>query len=259
MIELFNKVVLTPEETAAALLVAKRDKYYRLQDEEKQASKLAAIQECRRMWTPEEMFKMAHNRAIELAKQSGKVHKMDAYAKPVFELLSLYFTNDAHFEQTAGYSLKKGILLRGNIGVGKTDILKAFAYNKRLCFLPVSCNEIEARCRKKGIDYWETFTGYVPGHGGTIEYFLQPQIGWLFDDLGTEETIPDYGPRFDPVEKIISQRYMLKEKMPFSSLHISTNLSWKMMQERYGDRMVSRLKEMYNVITVEGTDRRQES
>lgn len=238
------------------MLKAKTEKFWKLEDERKAKEKRRIIEEALRPWTKEETYKIAKITASEIAKAGRYNHVIDGNIEPVFSLLAAYFSNDKSFEEK-GYDLNKGILLQGDVGVGKTDLMRAFAKNKRQCFLPISCNEIENKIRQQGVEYWHVYTSFVPGHGSTSEYYFQPNIAWMFDDLGTEEVIKDYGNTLDALEKIIHERYMLKEKIPFSSLHLTTNLSGDMIESRYGYRMRSRIREMFNVIKLTGTDRRK--
>ncbi|MEX6691232.1 hypothetical protein QTN47_27230 [Danxiaibacter flavus] len=252
---LYDSIELTEEEMQTAIYAAKAEKYWQLEEQKKKDEKIAAMQECQRPWSTEEMFERAVHEARRLASLSDKEHKLDNYVRPVFQLLAQYFTNNPEFEK-GDYKLSKGIMIIGNVGVGKTDILKSFRLNKRQCFFPVNCLEIEERIRKNGLDYWKTYTGYVPGHGNTPGVFMQPNIGWMFDDLGVEGIIKDFGNELDALEVIVQNRYSNRERVPFSSLQITTNLNGEMIEKRYGARMRSRLREMFNVIILNGEDRR---
>jgi hypothetical protein len=214
-------VELTDEESKQAIFEAKRTKFFRLQDEKKQNERLQAVQEANRMWSFEEQKQKALAYATALA---GKPYELDEFSEPVFNMLCQYFTNSPEFEKD-GRSLQKGLFLMGGVGVGKTIMLQAFAKNKQFCFLPVQCKEVEENCRKHGVEYWKTYTGYVPGHGGTPAYFFQTNIGWMLDDLGTEKTINDYGNVLEPMENIIHTRYA--KRFAFDGLHITSNLNGK--------------------------------
>lgn len=209
---------------------------------------MEAYNEAFRPWSANEMYEYAKRMA-------GPKYVLDDYSEPVFRLLSQYFTNDPEFEK-AGFKLEKGIMLTGKVGVGKTEILKAFRFNKRCCFAVESCNEVEEYCKNKDLDFWKTYTGPVPGHGGIEMYFYQQSIGWMLDDLGTEQVIVKYGNRLDPLERIIHYRNLNKDRLPFFTMHLTTNLDGNLIENRYGQRMRSRLREMFNVIELKGSDRR---
>lgn len=64
----------------------------------------------------------------EALRRLGEPFVVDEYNARIVELLCLYFAEDPRFEQVtdgAGrpYSLKKGLLLRGGVGTGKTTLL----------------------------------------------------------------------------------------------------------------------------------------
>lgn len=248
---------MTQKEIDFAISEAKKNKYYRLEEEKEQERKKKELIEVTRPWNAENMLLHAKIQANLLVQASGrKEYILDEFTDPIFKLLSLYFTNDPLFEKD-GMLLSKGIMLIGDVGVGKTDLLKAFRKNKRLCFFPETVNEVERRCRVEGLNFWQVYTGYVPGRGHSKDVFYQPNIGWMFDDLGTEEVIKDYGNTLDVMERIIHERYMKKDIIPFHSLHITTNLNGELIEKRYGYRMRSRIREMFNIIQLKGNDRRK--
>lgn len=258
MPNLYSDIELTPEELRQVIDDAKMKKYWRLEEEKKHTSALERRIELSRPWTAAELRDHALQRAHVLVQQSGrKEYVLDEFSGPVFELLCLYFSNDPEFEKTNNYSLNKGILLIGNVGVGKTDMLRAFEYNRRLCFRMVTCGEISLKVDENGSEYWKMYTGFLPGHGGSQDYFFQPNVGWAFDELGTEEIVNSYGTKVDPVFNILQNRYQKRSQIPFSGLHMTSNLNGNMLQQRYGAHIRSRIREMFNVIKIEGEDRRK--
>ena len=96
----------------------------------------------------------------------------------------------------------------------------------------------------------------VPGWGIRPEFFYQRSVGWAFDDLGRESIVFDFGNKSDVISKIIQTRYLSKNLVPFSSLHLTTNLTPAEIETRYDYAVKSRLREMFNYIQVEGRDRR---
>ncbi len=216
------------------------------------------IAELLRPWTAAETYEVA---VIELKKRiTGFV--IDKDNENVLRQLSYYFSGDERFE-TGGMSLKKGLILSGSVGTGKTEIMRAFSKNKRQCFYLESANNMERLIKNKGAEYWQTYTGFAPVSSMNANYFFQQNIGWCFDDVGTEEVVVDYGNRLDFIAKLIEERYFRKDKIPFSSLHLTTNLDPTGLIARYGaenaqmDRFRSRIREMFNVIYLVGNDRRK--
>ncbi len=140
-----------------------------------------------------------------------------------------------------------GFLLIGRAGVGKTyvlnaimnDILKA-AYIHRvslvklISYYPVGYLIYKLRTKKDGIDY---------------ERCLNAQFLFL-DDLGVENTTDFAREHFFTILDLRCQ----KRKPTF----ISTNLSLNELNQKYGERITSRLKEMCAIIEIKGSDKRSE-
>lgn len=244
----FDQVTLTKEEEEYAIWDARCAKYFELKAQEEKRIKAKELQDAVRPFTSTELrdFILANNPHFQV----------DDQAREVFELLTQYFSEDPAFEKE-GRSLKKGLLLSGPVGVGKTELLKIFRRNKRQCFHLVSVFDLESSCQENGVDYFRTYTGYVPGWGGNKNCFFQRNIGWAFDDAGRESVVFDFGNKSDILSKIIQTRYLAKENIPFHSLHLTTNLTPDEMEARYDYAVRSRLREMFNYITVKGRDRRK--
>jgi len=76
---------------------------------------------------------------------------------------------------------------------------------------------------------------------------------WYFDDVGHEKAAYN---KDELMEDILFQRYHLFQNRGIKT-HISTNFSLKLLKEKYGDYIYSRLFEMFNIIFVDGVDRRK--
>ena len=248
MPEDFEKTVLTPEELEYAVYDARCEKYFAERELNEKAAKAKELLDCLTPFTTDELkkFVLKENPNFRLDDQNEKV----------FEQLCQYFTNNPDFEKN-GLSLSKGILLSGPVGVGKTELLKLFRKNKRQSFHLISVFEIEVSCQERGVDFFKAYTSMVPGWGNTPAYFYQKSVGWAFDDIGRESVVFDFGNKSDVVSKIIQTRYSYKEKLPFSNLHLTTNLKPIEIESRYDYAVKSRLREMFNYIEMEGKDRRK--
>ena len=133
-------------------------------------------------------------------------------------------------------SKTKGILLMGLPGVGKTTILKNLLYNDTEC---ISTDELVIRYMHQGIE------------GVSMNGQLHvPQK--LIDDLGTEALSTHFGNKVDLIGMLIQDLYA--KRIP---KHFTTNLNMEELTERYGPRVVDRLKEMCYIIVLEDTSFRK--
>lgn len=168
----------------------------------------------------------------------------DNYNKPVLQLLYLYATRSEEFEQQ-GYSLDKGLLLYGNVGSGKTDLLRSLQRALWLMQSPIAFAYVNLK------QVGEEF-----GTGGYAALHRYARRHWMFDELGQleKETVGNYANKVNVADSIILTRY---EQFRYGYLtHFTTNLSKEEMAEYYDNRVWSRLQEMCNMIRVIGPDRR---
>lgn len=170
----------------------------------------------------------------------------------IVRLLCEYFADDAEFEKK-GFSLDKGLLLFGGVGVGKTHLLSVFRQNQKQSYLMAACQDVESSYAKNGDD-----KNPNSGEPGLSQYFVNRPLsvqnqwgqisqGFLFDDLGQENTNTKYyGTERNTMVEVLSQRY--KNRL-FTGTHITTNLSAVQIKEVYGVRVADRMREMFNLIS----------
>ncbi|SNB23898.1 conserved hypothetical protein [Flavobacterium psychrophilum] len=71
--------------------------------------------------------------------------------------------------------------------------------------------------------------------------------GYCFDDLGTEKQIKHFGNDCNVMAEILISRY--EQFIENNSVtHITTNLSASELENYYGNRVRSRLRNMFNLI-----------
>ncbi len=150
---------------------------------------------------------------------------------------------------------KKGIFLFGTVGVGKTRLMELFALNKRQCFQMISCRKVASEYVKHGFPVIEPLSNQSYPFVKTIGNFWHESMGVCFDDLGTESDANNYGNKRNVFEQIILDRY--DNHLPFDQTHITSNLTPEMVKERYGERVSSRMREMFNLIELTGKDLRR--
>lgn len=165
----------------------------------------------------------------------------------ITKLLAKYFVQDQSFEES-GYSLKKGLLLAGGVGVGKTTLLQLFGRNPLSSYIIVPCRNVANEYADYGNDMIDKYTGeYLPSSDNP---FRHNTFGVCFDDLGTETRKKNYGNELNVMEEILLTRYERRLSLA-NRTHITTNLTGDAIGEMYGDRVRSRMREMFNLIVFE--------
>lgn len=156
---------------------------------------------------------------------------------PLIRAICFFFSRDERFETELKFDLNKGLLIRGVSGLGKTYLFKCIENNDVRPIEIVSMIDISEQVKEEGT------------------YELQYRNTLYLDDVGTEEAIVNhYGTKINWFKNFI-EMYYLKNK-PYNRLVISTNNSFDEIESKYGFRVRSRVKDMFNIIDVQGKDMR---
>jgi predicted ATPase len=176
-------------------------------------------------------------------KQYGQHFKINEEDKPIIYKLLSYFLKDEPVAAHLHIDLKKGILLSGPIGAGKTTLM-----NLLKLFEPTSARFIMRSCRDVSFEFIKD--GYDTIHKYSRHSF-QPNTHALktycFDDLGTENTLKYYGNECNVMAEVLLSRYDLFVSRNLVT-HLTTNLSASEIESMYGNRVRSRMREMFNLI-----------
>ncbi len=177
------------------------------------------------------------------ARAGGRPLIINEKNKDIIKALALYFTKD---ERAEGYGLDldKGLLIFGSIGCGKTFTMKAFRTNPTASFLLVPCSEISNAFTHDGVEALEKYGS--PAKGKPSIFNGDKEYGWCFDDLGTEEMSSSYGNRRNVMAEVIQKVYNRSDLK--GRIHITTNLEVNQIEAMYGERVRSRMREMFNII-----------
>lgn len=188
------------------------------------------------LWTAKRMYQ--HMSWVS-QKEYGKKLVINNDNKSFITALCYFISRDEKFETEFGYSLNKGLLIRGVSGIGKTHLVKCLETNELNPILVLSMLDIAEEVKERG-EY------QIKATGQKIIYL---------DDVGSEEPIVNhYGTKINFFKTFIESIYLRSKT--FNHLMFSTNNNFNEIEERYGFRVRSRLKDMFNVIDVDGTDMR---
>ncbi|GAA4235707.1 hypothetical protein GCM10022291_18330 [Postechiella marina] len=184
----------------------------------------------------------------------------DNVIKNIKPLFCYFLESDAFFEcrhlrtDISAPSFKKGLLLFGNVGVGKSHIMQTFqslfAKYQPHRFTMTPTHEVvdKYEATKSPEDrnhFYKTFTN------GTI----------LFDDLNSEKVANNFG-HVNIMKEVILRRCTLNKKThlimnPLPGFEDDTNGSLLKLGDNYDQRMVDRFYEMFNIIELKGKSMRR--
>jgi energy-coupling factor transporter ATP-binding protein EcfA2 len=170
----------------------------------------------------------------------------------LIQKLLAYFSNSTENCSHFGLSPRKGILLSGPVGCGKTSLLKLF----NTLLLPLYKYQVKP-CRDISFEFNQN--GYSVIHKYSTNSYNRGQHKIdCFDDLGTENHLKFYGVECNIMAEIMLSRY---DQFCAQGLqtHITTNLTSMDIEEQYGKRVRSRMREMFNLLAFDTTsqDKRQ--
>jgi hypothetical protein len=187
------------------------------------------------------------DRCLAFIDYQGKAHygpgfRLHPVDLPVIYQLIVYMIRDEKAALAAKLDLNKGLLVTGPIGCGKTSLMhlvKAFAP-------PPSFYKIKT-CREISFEFAKY--GYEPLSRYTQKQAQQSRLtGYCFDDLGAEQQIKHYGNACNVMAEVLLSRYdQFVENQTLT--HLTTNLSASEIELLYGNRLRSRMRQMFNLVS----------
>ena len=103
-----------------------------------------------------------------------------------------------------------------------------------------TCREISFEFAKNGFDVISNYT-QKQSHQSRLS-------AYCFDDLGTEQQIKHFGNDCNVMAEILITRY--EQFVENNSItHLTTNLSTSEIEMLYGNRLRSRMRQMFNLVS----------
>lgn len=164
----------------------------------------------------------------------GKKFKIYEEDEVILYKLCVYFIRDFEACKKLEIDPNKGILLSGPVGCGKTSLMKLLRH-----IVPhIKPYEV---IPARNITFTFNNIGYK-----TIEEYGNSSF-YCFDDLGVETTGRHFGKDCNVMGEILLSRYDLFLKRNIKT-HATTNLNAQELEERYGNRVRSRMRQLFNLI-----------
>ncbi len=162
----------------------------------------------------------------------------------IYSLL-VYAIEDKKESAKLNLDLKKGILLAGPIGTGKSTLMALIKYflqpGKR--YQIKSTRDITFEFENEG---YKVINRYSK-NPINLSYTNPVSNIFCFDDLGVEQPQKHFGNECNVMAEILLSRYdlFISKGIP---THLTTNLSASEIEEKYGNRVRSRMREMFNLV-----------
>lgn len=155
---------------------------------------------------------------------------------PVIRKLIVYHVRDEEWCAKEGLDLNKGILLTGPIGCGKTSMMHLFQLlsYRMMRYRVLSTRSVAFEFQEEGYS--------------VINRYGRKPFPICLDDLGLEQNIKHYGNECNTMGEILLHRYELFRNEDIVT-HATTNLNSAELEKLYGNRVRSRMREMFNLIS----------
>lgn len=172
----------------------------------------------------------------EMFGDSFKIYAIDY--EVIYQLLS-WIVHDKKVCEKYNLSPSKGILLNGPVGCGKTAlmILISTLLSKKRSFIVKPARNITMEFSKRGYDVIHQYSRSVRSPSPIC-----------IDDIGVEPPMRYFGDHINVIGELLLSRYDLFRNKRIIT-HGTTNFNADDLETRYGERVRSRLREMFNIIS----------
>ncbi len=162
----------------------------------------------------------------------------------IYDILTEYFAGAPEFEaRSKSYDLKKGLLIVGDVGTGKTAAMRIFrqlmSANAEKSFQMTSTRQVIRNYTIDGAKVMNKLGSYCKD----VIYF---------DDLGLEEVNSKmYGNSANVMSEVLLDRY---EIFVYDNIktYATSNLGADELEKIYGKRVRDRMREMFNFVIING-------
>ena len=169
----------------------------------------------------------------------GEKFKIYAEDRDIILKLSSYFIKDKKSCQKSGIDVEKGLLLSGPVGCGKTSLMKLLRH-----LVPLQRPYEMIPCRNVTFSFNHLGYKTIEDYGNTKFY--------CFDDLGVEPPGRFYGKDCNVMgEVLLSRHELFLQTNQKVKTHATTNLNAEELEDRYGTRVRSRMRELFNLVAFE--------
>lgn len=181
----------------------------------------------------------------------GKTFSIDPQDHETIYKLLVYFLNIPSEARKHGIDLRKGLLITGPIGCGKTawlNLMRGVPLPERNYYVK-ACRDVTFEFVQEGYEIIHRYSRF--------SYRNDRPKTFAFDDLGTEQNLKHYGNECNVMGEILLSRY--DHFTAGMITHVTTNLSANEIEAIYGNRLRSRMRQMFNLVAFgrESRDKRQ--
>lgn len=237
-----DHVELTDQEREDALRIANKSKVWNLDVAEiKERSRLKAKMEAQELvakWNYQYFFRVMRDEAYK----KGIDLIFNDVTERLIKTICFKLSGDSRYETEMGFSFQKGLMLRGEPGLGKTWIVGLVAANPVCSVQMVTMHEIT----RSVID-----TGAYNG----LKFASHDLI--YLDDVGTEGgEVTYFGTKINWFKTWFEELYA-KNKHSTSRLIVSTNCNFDTIEKLYGFRVRDRMAETFDILDITGKSMRR--
>lgn len=230
------EAVLSEEEEDKALISANKLKFTKMEldrlRDENRARRVKEAQDLKEKWDYAYFYKTLKDRAW----QSGEELIYNESTAPIIKTICFRLSGDSRYETEMGFSFSKGLIIRGEPGLGKSWVISMLADNPVCPVQTILMKSVAKMVRRYG-DY-------------TGVNFAKHRLIHL-GDVGAEVAdVKNYGNEINWFSDFLEITYDTA-KPQLSRLLITTNCSAQEFEERYGLRTRDRLKE-FDLLDLEG-------